>query len=666
MPKVTRRMAVAGLGAAPLLAGAHVARAAPVPPTIDELIRKPATRGAAISPDGARIAVVKQDGEGASRVAYVDIMHADDADLKRTRVPLGDLDVNGLSWGGNDRLLISVIYKQHQNYIPTGSLTPVDIVTTLYRIVAMDADGANQVLLLGKDRDIAEANPDLSEIIDWLPDDKNRVLMRAWGGAFGKWSLYYVDIRSGEATLCEDGTIDTTWWYTEKGVPVLRQDTNSSGSVLTLYARAQGEKDWKFVRKVRVDELDRLDFQIIGPTEEANVWLARTNSDTDSAAVLRSFDLKTLVVGDVVAQHAGRDLYNCLVDGHRRYLGASYIDDRLAYEFADASFAGHFRGINHFFDNDANVDLVQVTDDHNRFLMFVSGPTDPGGYYFYDRKATRLQGLDLAFPWLTPDRLGKVEMLDIKTRDGTVIRAYLTVPLATGPRPLVVMPHGGPESRDSYDFDVFAQTFAAQGWMVLQPNFRGSGGYGNAFAEAGHKHWGDRMQEDVDDAVAQVLATGRVDPKRVAIWGWSYGGYAALEGAVRHPELYRSAVSGAGISDLAAMLATEQKNDPDGPTYHYWVENIGDPKTDAAAIADASPRNHAAAIKSPLLLLHGTEDKVVDPAQSKVMADAMHSAGRPVSYVVLPGAGHHVTDWDDKTYKTILQTSVDFIAKSFA
>ncbi|HEY1427211.1 MAG TPA: alpha/beta fold hydrolase, partial [Caulobacteraceae bacterium] len=233
-----------------------------------------------------------------------------------------------------------------------------------------------------------------------------------------------------------------------------------------------------------------------------------------------------------------------------------------------------------------------------------------------------------------------------------------------GPRPLVVMPHGGPELRDNYDFDLFAQAFAAQGWMVLQPNFRGSGGYGRAFAQAGHKHWQDLMQADIEDAADQVIASGRVDRKRVAIWGASYGGYAALMGAVRRPDFYRCAVSLAGVTNLATMLAFDRRQDPDGMIYAYEIVRVGDPKTDAALIASESPVNHASAITTPVLLLQGTKDKVVDPGQAREMAAALKAAGKTCSYVELPGAGHHLNEWDEKTTKTILQTSVDFIAKA--
>jgi len=246
-----------------------------------------------------------------------------------------------------------------------------------------------------------------------------------------------------------------------------------------------------------------------------------------------------------------------------------------------------------------------------------------------------------------------------------MLTAYLTIPLASGPRPLIVMPHGGPELRDRVDFDRFAQIFAAQGWMVLQPNFRGSGGYGQAFAKAGKKHWGDLMQADVEDAVAQVLASGRVDTTRIAICGASYGGYAALMGAVRRPELYKAVVAIAGDSDLVESIAfSRSKDGADSEAYRYWLGSIGNPETDRAMMEAASPARQASRIQAPVLLIHGTEDRIVAPKQSRIMAQALKAAGKPVELVELPDVGHRNLDVDD--WKLVYTKSVAHIARAFS
>lgn len=382
-------------------------------------------------------------------------------------------------------------------------------------------------------------------------------------------------------------------------------------------------------------------------------------------ASLRPFDIRTMTFGQPVASRPDRDIEGALTDTRGRLVAAVSTDDRVAYSFTDKTLAPHFRGIEAFFNKACNVRLHDMSEDRTRFLAQVSGPRLPTAFYFYDLPNRRLQPVALAKPWLKEASLAPVEMLDVRTRDGVTIRAYLTIPLAPGPRPLVVVPHGGPVARDVHDFDLFAQAFAAQGWLVLQPNFRGSGGYGQAFAEAGHGRWGDRMQEDVEDAVAQVLALGRADPKRVAIWGASYGGYAALMGAVRRPELYRAAVSVAGVADLPEMLS-DQKRDggEDSPYYQLWVRRIGDPIKDADKLAAFSPRRRVGDIQAPVLLIHGADDQVVPLDQSKMMAAALRGSGKSVELLTLRETGH--SNWEPKVTRQVVERSVAFLAKALA
>jgi dipeptidyl aminopeptidase/acylaminoacyl peptidase len=480
--------------------------------------------------------------------------------------------------------------------------------------------------------------------------------------------VHKVDVATGSSVLVEAGVDNTFEFKTAKGVPVLRWDVLTPRTQ-AIYARPVGGTGWKLVRKVRINEADNGDFRPVGMVaDDPDLWLALLDDPDKPGSTLVTLNLKTLELGAApVVSHT--EFGEPLFDPHQKFFAAELLGDRTDYEFADKSLAGHYRAMNKFFDNQCNVDIVAWSPDHNRLVASVSGPTEPGVFYLYDRAARRFDVVDEQRPWLR-DRLAAVEMLDLKTRDGVAMRAYLTVPIASagaGPRPLVVMPHGGPEDHDTFCFDLVAQTFAARGWLVLQPNFRGSSGYGSDFALAGRRHWGDRMQEDVEDAVASVLASGRADPKRVAIWGASYGGYAALMGAVRRPDLYKAAVSIAGISDLPDFLAFQKgRETAESLAYQYWRSQFGDPATDSDAMVAASPRRRAKEIRAPVLLMHGNKDEIVDFNQSRTMADALKSAGKSCDYVVLEGEGHHLDDWKDKTRTLVLTRSCDVLAKAFA
>lgn len=661
----SRRQLVSGALAAPFL-GLGAAWAQPVPPSIEELVRPSVDRDVALSPDGEKIAMLSVNKVGEKSLATVSLLPAADPAAKPLTLRLGAVEVQKVAWANDDRLLIWVLLEVPGESGPeTGTAIARKTGDKVYirRVLSISLDGKQRVILFDDNSAKMRSVYDLGRVVDMLPDDPQHILMQAWHLTHHVWALYKVDVTTGAGAVVEIGGTGTDGWSTQGGVPVIRYDSNLRGTVLSIHARAPGETAWTFLRKIHRDDLRRMDFDVVGGAKESGVLLVVAGTEADPTKTLRKFDLRTLAFGEVVASRPDRDIEGALFDRRGDYLGARYTDDRTAYSFTDAAMGGHFRALNTFLGNTSNINLLEASDSGDRYLASVSGPRQPGSYFLYDRKARRFEMLGERKPWLTADRLAAVETLKITTRDGAPLTAYLTVPLAPGPRPLVVMPHGGPETRDSIDFDTFAQAFAAQGWLVLQPNFRGSGGYGKAFADAGRRRWGDRMQEDVEDAVAQTVASGRVQPGQIAICGASYGGYAALMGAVRRPDLYRSAVSIAGVSDLPAMLGYEREDGADSPAYQYWVKTIGDPATDKAALEAASPARRAIEIKAPILLLHGDEDRVVPPNQSRIMAKALRAANRPVTHLELKGEGHN--GWSQATWTTVLERSIQHLVAGF-
>jgi dipeptidyl aminopeptidase/acylaminoacyl peptidase len=661
---ITRRHA-AGLAAASILAPAWRANAAATPPTIEELTRAPTLVDASLSPDGKTIAVLREQHEGGKRNSFISLVQADNLAAEPTWVIVGDLKVAGLVWANAERLLVRVYIEREGSYTPTGSRVPETINLSTLRMLSVSVNGGPPALMFGQERDMLTSDPDLAQMIDLLPDDPQHVLMRGWDARRGVYGIYKVDVFTGAAVLVEHGGSLTFGWQTQNGRAVLRYDRLGRSS-MSMFMRPAGSDNWTFVRKIRSNdsELWRPDFDVLGPTDEPGVFYVAAPLPGDPATPIRTYDFRSLKFGDVIAARPEWDVAGALIDARGKLIAARFTTDRNEYQFSDASFSAHFVGIDRFFKGDASVRLTGFDLAQQRFLAVAEGPRIVRETYFYDRVAKRLQVIGQSHPWLQHDSLAPVENLDVQTRDGVALRAYLTVPLQAGPRPLIVLPHGGPEVRDSYGFDVVAQAFASQGWLVVQPNFRGSDGYGRAFADAGRKRWGDRMQEDVDDAVTHVLATGRADPKKVAIWGASYGGYAALMGAMRRPELYRCAVSVAGVCDLAEMMKYERLDGDDTPVYQYWLKTIGDPQVDAAKLRAASPRFGADAIVAPVLLIHGDVDDVVPPNQSRMMFGALRAAGKKAEHVELKNVGHG--DWEADTLRTVLESSAAFISKAFA
>jgi dipeptidyl aminopeptidase/acylaminoacyl peptidase len=309
--------------------------------------------------------------------------------------------------------------------------------------------------------------------------------------------------------------------------------------------------------------------------------------------------------------------------------------------------------------------LVSYSSDFNRMIVFTEGGDDSGTYWIVDIGKHSANTLGEAYPTVASPDVGPVRWVDYKAADGLAMRGVLTLPPGRAAKnlPLVVMPHGGPEAHDTLGFDYFAQVFAARGYAVWQPNFRGSSGSGNAFRDAGFGQWGRKMQTDISDGVAELARQGMIDPKRACIVGWSYGGYAALAGVTVQNGLYRCAASYGGIADPARMLRTE--NEAAGYASNlatrYWSKFMGAKSEDDGTLAEISPVRLADHADAPVLLMHGKDDTVVLLDQSQAMERALRRAGKPVELVVFPGTDHWLLEEPSRV--AMIKAMVDFVIK---
>jgi dipeptidyl aminopeptidase/acylaminoacyl peptidase len=290
----------------------------------------------------------------------------------------------------------------------------------------------------------------------------------------------------------------------------------------------------------------------------------------------------------------------------------------------------------------------------------VEGPREPPGYYIYLTEQRTIDAIGVERDALVNALRPRATVINYKARDGKDLTGYLTAPAGASPQdklPLVLMPHGGPETRDTMTFDPWVQYLVARGYAVFQPNFRGSEGYGKAFAESGYGQWGRKMQDDLTDGVKALIEQGVADAARVCIVGASYGGYAALAGAALTPDLYKCAVSIAGISDLDDFIGWRKRNwGADSEGYTYWLKAIGDPDKDEQRLREVSPLTQAAKIRIPILLIHGTDDFIVPIAQSKAMKHALDKTGRKTELITLENEGHSY--WAARSEK-LAMTAID-------
>lgn len=645
-----------GAGAALLLAGAKDLKAQAVTPYgIEDFFRKSSVTDVALSPNGTHISILRNETVDGARLALLDIVDAADPAKLINRIRLGEHEADYAEWASEERLLVWL----------TFDVSPREEPKSMYirRVIAVKADGTGAVPLFGNQWKAMSYVFDLGTIVDMMPGDPDHVLMMAFDAGRSRQTLYTVSLLTGEAVVLEYGEFSTYRWYTQGGTPMIRLDAERKGTVAKVMVRAPGEDGWKLARKIRQDQTP--DCFIICPTEEVGVFMVGARLEGEDTISVRKLDLKTLAFGPPLSSVAGADAVAGWVDERGRFMGTVYARDRRSYDFVDKAFAPHYRSLNKYFADEANVDLMDVDAGQGRYLAAVHGPRNPGSFILYDKTARSIVELGQRRPDLAPERLGKTEILKVKTRDGGEITAYLTAPPGGAPGPVVVMPHGGPEVRDTYDWDRQVQILAAQGWWVLQPNFRGSGGYGLEFAKAGWGRWGERMQEDVEDALAAAIDVRGLDSERVAIAGASYGGYAALMGAVRRPQLYKAVVCSSGVSDLPAMLAWEKSEDdtPDDERYAFWKKRIGDPEKDKAALEAASPRLRVAEIKAPVLLIHGVDDHIVPVEQARIMAKALKGAGKTYELIEVKREGHG--GWPESKEQELMTKWVSFISAAF-
>ena len=649
-------IAGAALTALAMGAGVRAAKAqAPAgPPALGEFYKPPFTADAALSPSGKRVAVLRNRVTGRGIESSIDLVDTTNPAQPPKTLALGLHEANSVVWANETRLLVWVVYD-----VTNKGFEQEDIV----RVIGLNDDGTNPAVMFGNRGTALQEIHDLGKIIDPLPDDEDNILMLAWEPLRGLPALYKVDVNDGSAVVLEYGALRTYHWLTQNGVAMIRLDRDRRDLVTHIMSRGPGQSDWKPVRDIRKDQTP--DFTIFGATDRPGVFMSAARTAGEDKVSMREVDLKTLALGTPIYTAKAVDLDGVWGDRRGKALAAVYGEDVKAYEFLDKSFAPHFAAIQKYFGPELSVELREVDDARTHYLGVASGPQEPGSHFLYDRASHAVTELGAAAPHLA-GRLGKMLPMAVRTRDGASLRAYLTQPASGAPGPLIVMPHGGPELRDRYGFDPWAQALAAKGWWVLQVNFRGSGGYGTEFAKQGWKRWGDRMQEDVEDALAQAIAEHRLDAGKVAIFGASYGGYAALMGGVRRPELYKAVVSVAGVSDLIDILRWERSEDDTSTKefYNFWRDRIGDPEADEAMLVKASPRRRAAEFKAPVFLAHGILDSTVPVAQSRTMAKALTDAGKSVEYWEIKRAGH--SPGSPAANRELIGRCIGFLEKALA
>jgi dipeptidyl aminopeptidase/acylaminoacyl peptidase len=611
-----------------------------------------------LSPDGLHLATIQSLRGRPTLLVYQ--LNAPPG-TKPTIVPSSDWLIADFAWAKNDRLIVTL--KQ------SAKAAGDDRVRTWVRAVAIDTDGNNFAVLMENQRTL-DNNPYGADLVDIDLDDPDNVFMSlfvektAIGFAYGtdadiRFNLLKVDVRSGRAQSVFEGQSGTRRWLMDgHGGVIARID--QTFHPLKEYVKVRQSGDWTDAGEF--DATGDRGSGLTGMTEDGK-GLAMYKTDDLSLSVLVRHDMTsgsdTLLfadpkydVGDVIED-----------EWTGRVVGATYIDDKQEFRYFDPDRQAMQHSLEEVFPN-MSVEAVSSDLKRDKVIVGVDGPRSPLRYYLLDRATSQMETLGAAYPHLDKDDLGEMKPYPYKARDGLDIPAYITLPPGRVAKnlPAVVFPHGGPDARDALGFDWWAQFMANRGYVVLQPNYRGSSGYGHKYTEAGLHQWGLKMQDDISDGVKKMIADGIADPKRICIVGASYGGYAALAGAAFTPDLYACAIAVAGVSDLPEVLSSSRSDyGYDSQAVSFWASRIGSVANDADQLNATSPARHADKVKCPILLMHGEGDTTVRINQSELMEKALKDAGKPVEFIRFPGEDHYLNLSDTRI--RVLTETERFLAK---
>lgn len=592
---------------------------------------RPAASSVDVSPDGSAIVYIAAGPGPVSHARVVKIATGEAIPLISSR---GQPDILDRCFFVSNR---SVICRYG------GNLHYGGVIIGASRTMAIDIETRKMKLLAVRATDDDQSiNQFDGRVIDFLPDEQGAVLMQrnyvATGGASAGLGVDRIDVETFKIKRVEFPTVDATAFMTDGHGSVRFEIVapTDPGGVLTgktIYRyRTAGKRTWRELSG-RGDDfvplaVDRsIDSPYFLDKLDGRAALYRMKLDGSEAKTLVA-SRPDVDIDDVIAIAPGDPV-----------VGYRFTDDQTRSVYFDKEYARLNSSLSKALPGSPLIAIFGGTKDKQKLLIFASGDREPGAYYLLDRSNLHLDSLILSRPEIDIDKLAPVKSLIIKTRDGKTIPAYLTMSVdhPGKSRPTVVLPHGGPSSRDTWGFDWLAQFLAARGYAVIQPNFRGSAGYGATFlGENAFKGWRLAMN-DLADSADWLVKQGIADPDRMAIVGWSYGGYAALQSAALDPR-YKAVVAIAPVTDFGAL-----RRDAEG---FSDVEIAKDMVGKGPHLREGSPLYNAAKIKVPVMLVHGDLDSNVRIAHSQRMNAVLKKAGTPVEFLSYKMMDHQLEDSD--------------------
>ena len=620
----------AGLALCMLLLAAPCARAGWFDdPLTKKFLQPPAWRDAALSPDGRHLATLRVDGD----------WHA--------TMTVADLEKN-VEWE------VSPVHRMSYDYgqaVQMPDYRPVAVHWIDDELLALDCAEDLAYAVNVKGAYVSELGE--RYLGTYRPDGATAFTTIIWGALSGPAPGVRTHMPTAGAPMpafdpTGSGEVPLRWLTDATGalrtVTTLRVSSSAPAPVLVTRARRAEGDAWTVVDERKLDDDP---FMPVATAKDPGRILVQARNGGDRLAIW-NYDLQQHRFLDVAAASPDSDIVRVAnrgaVDGLESVTTDGLKEQTLWFD-------DRMKGLQVAIDQvlPVRANLLQPSRSA-QVLVLSSSDVDPGRLYLLDARTMKMQFLGAREPGIAAERMQAMQTLHYASFDGLQVPAYLTLPGKPGkPVPTIVLIHGGPQARDRWAFNSEVQILAAHGYAVFQPQFRGSAGFGRKFEQAGYGQWGQAMQDDITAGVHYLVDQGIADPKRICIVGASYGGYAALWGLARTPELYKCGVSIAGVSDLELMLNDDSDVAKSNLFREMQRSRVGDPDLMQATWDSVSPLRHADLIQAPLLLVHGERDQRVPIVHGEKMRDAMKARHKDVTWLTFPHEGHGIVYADDLT-----------------
>lgn len=609
-----------------------------------------------ISPDGSHIAYVQPTAGRASTLYVVDLNAKTDPKIVVTS-DSKPWSLRWCGWASNTRLAckLSAIVDDGVLLVPFTRMIAVNIDGSALKALGKQTSSRSLGTNYFDGDVVGWPSADNGEILmsrSYLPENSTGTHIASTAKGLGVDRVDTLTLKSVNEERPRNGAVNYIADNNGNVRILVTEEKQADGTlqgVTHYFYRRPGERNWLPFSRVSEAEPG---LQPVAVDDKQNVAYAFGKQGGRQA--LFKVRLDGSLTGELVLANERVDIDGLITLGRsNRVIGAEFVDEKRVAEIFDPEYKTLGAKLAKALPRLPLVRFLGASRNESRLLLYAGSDSDPGRYYVFDKTARTLDEIALARPQLEGTALSSVKPITYPAADGTNIPAYLTLPPGSTGKglPGLVLPHGGPSYRDEWGFDWLAQYFASQGFAVLQPNFRGSAGYGDDwYVKNGFKSWRTAVG-DVNDAGRWLVSQGIVDKSKLAIFGWSYGGYAALQSGVLDPDLFKAIVAVAPVTDLAMLVQQAQ----------YYVNSTLVAKFVGTGehVVSGSPRKQAAMLKAPVLMFSGDMDMNVNVQQSKAMDASLRDAGKSSQLVIYPGLDHQLNDSTARA--DMLKKSIDFL-----